>query len=156
MIETSKKFNVRVYGLLIENNKILLADEMIKGKRVTKFPGGGLEFGEGTIDCLTREFKEETGLDIKVVSHFYTTDYYVASLFNSHHQLLSIYYKVAKIENTQQPTLIEQPDYKTADYIIGFRWEDISSMREDDVTFPIDKKIIGLLKSYFINVKLPL
>jgi 8-oxo-dGTP diphosphatase len=147
MIKTAKKFNVRVYGLLIENNKILLADEMIKGKRVTKFPGGGLEFGEGTIDCLIREFKEETGLDIKVVSHFYTTDYYVASLFNTHHQLLSIYYKVAKTDLNQQETLIEQTDYSMSDYIVGFRWQDISSIREDDVTFTIDKKVMSLLKA---------
>ena len=54
------RFNIRVYGILINDNKqVLVADEYIRGGMYTKFPGGGLEFGEGTRDCLKRELKEE-------------------------------------------------------------------------------------------------
>ncbi|MBP9881081.1 MAG: NUDIX domain-containing protein, partial [Chitinophagales bacterium] len=63
-------FNVRVYGLLIHNNQILIVKEPIKNNQVIKFPGGGLEFGEGTIDGLKREFKEELGVDITGITHF--------------------------------------------------------------------------------------
>ena len=60
-------FNVRVYGLLInENKQVLVSDEYIRGDYITKFPGGGLEFGEGTRDCLKREFMEEMTLDVRV------------------------------------------------------------------------------------------
>ena len=53
------KFNIRVYGILInEQDQVLITDELIKGHKITKFPGGGLEFGEGTIDCIKREFIE--------------------------------------------------------------------------------------------------
>jgi ADP-ribose pyrophosphatase YjhB (NUDIX family) len=92
-------FNVRVYGLLINNNQeILVSDELIKGKFYTKFCGGGLEFGEGTHDCLIREFKEEMDLSVEIVEHLYTTDYYQPSLFNPQHQMISIYYVVRALE----------------------------------------------------------
>ncbi|MFN5439619.1 MAG: NUDIX hydrolase, partial [Bacteroidota bacterium] len=41
-------FNIRVYGILIsDDNQVLVSDEFIRGNYYTKFPGGGLEFGEG-------------------------------------------------------------------------------------------------------------
>jgi len=58
---------LRVYGILInENKQVLVSDEFIRGHYYTKFPGGGLEFGEGTRDCLKREFKEEMDLSVAV------------------------------------------------------------------------------------------
>ena len=89
------RFTVRVYGILFDDNKrILVSDEFIRGDYFTKFPGGGLELGEGTRDCLKREFKEETGLDVTVGEHIYTTDYFQQSAFNSNDQIISIYYFV--------------------------------------------------------------
>ena len=89
------KLTIRVYGILIDENKrVLLSDEFIRGDYFTKFPGGGLELGEGTRDCLKREFKEETGLDVIVGDHIYTTDYYQQSAFNPNDQIISIYYFV--------------------------------------------------------------
>ena len=70
----SKKFNVRVYGILEKDNCVLVSDEDRFGKQFTKFPGGGLEWGEGVEDCLIREFKEELSVDIQVNSLFYLTD----------------------------------------------------------------------------------
>ncbi|HET9278185.1 MAG TPA: NUDIX domain-containing protein [Flavitalea sp.] len=58
-------FNIRVYGILInEKKQVLVSDEFIRGSYYTKFPGGGFEFGEGTGNCLKREFKEEIDLAI--------------------------------------------------------------------------------------------
>ena len=58
-------FNVRVYGLLInEFDQVLLSDEEESGFRFSKFPGGGLEYGEGLIDGLKREFMEELGIEV--------------------------------------------------------------------------------------------
>src|SRR5436309_1679233 len=89
------RFTIRVYGILFDDNKrILVSDEFIRGGYFTKFPGGGLELGEGTRDCLIREFKEETGLDIIVGEHLYTTDYFQQSAFNANDQIISIYYFV--------------------------------------------------------------
>ncbi len=71
-------FNVRVYGLLIDSqSRVLISDEEEYGIRFSKFPGGGLEHGEGLIDGLKREFMEECDAAIDVLEHFYTTDFYV-------------------------------------------------------------------------------
>ena len=70
-------FTIRVYAIIINNkNEILLSDEFQMGMKMTKFPGGGMEFGEGTIDCLKREAIEEFGQEIEVLDHFYTTDFF--------------------------------------------------------------------------------
>lgn len=93
--ETSiEAFTIRVYGLLIHEGQILLSRENIYGGIYLKFPGGGLEFGEGSLECLKREFMEETNLTISPGQHFYTTDVFVPSAFSSKIQVMSIYYYV--------------------------------------------------------------
>ncbi len=133
------KFNIRVYGILInENNRILVADELIKGLKISKFPGGGLEFGEGTIDCIKREFMEETNTEIEVVEHFYTTDYFQSSAFNPSHQVISIYYLVKPIGNFT---------IQKSEELIDFRWIDLKTISANDFTLPIDKLVGEMLKS---------
>ncbi|WP_431209304.1 NUDIX domain-containing protein [Puia sp. P3] len=98
-------FNLRVYGLLINDNKqVLVSDEFIRGGYYSKFPGGGLEFGEGTRDCLKREFKEEMDLNVEVTDHLYTTDFFQMSAFNPEHQIISIYYYVRALEPIKVPS----------------------------------------------------
>ena len=88
------RFNVRVYGIWIHEGKLLVNEELIRGQKVIKFPGGGLDLGEGIIDCLVREWKEELDIDIAVLEHFYTTDFFQHSAFDNS-QVISIYYLVA-------------------------------------------------------------
>src|SRR3954464_15284708 len=98
-------FNVRVYGILLDSKKrVLVSDEFIRGNYFTKFPGGGLEFGEGTKDCLKREFKEETNLDVTIGEHIYTTDFFQISAFNNVDQIISIYYFAHTAEPVDLPT----------------------------------------------------
>src|SRR6476620_2511612 len=97
-------FNIRVYGILInEQKQVLVSDEYIRGNYYTKFCGGGLEQGEGTIDCLKREFMEEMNLKVEVTAHLYTTDFYQQSAFNKDHQIISIYYTVKALEAIKAP-----------------------------------------------------
>lgn len=134
-------FNIRVYGLLIQQNKILLCEEIIHGNKIIKFPGGGLEFGEGTINCLKREFKEELGIEISDISHFYTTDFFVESIFRSTDQVISIYYKVVYED------LIDLSKYNTSE--INFFWKELNELNVEDVTLPIDKVVVELLASSY-------
>src|SRR5688572_17198882 len=101
-----KRFNVRVYGILIKNAAVLVTDEYRMGMEITKFPGGGLEFGEGTIDCIKRECLEELNEEIEVMSHVYTTDFFQASAFHKEEQLLSIYYRI-KFKKAYAPAVKE-------------------------------------------------
>ena len=148
-------FNIRVYGILINNNKqVLVSDEFIRGKYYTKFPGGGLELGEGTRDCLKREFKEEMNLLVDVGEHIYTTDYYQISAFNPDHQIISIYYFVNALEPITAPLRIKEFDfdddqlkiYEEVNEIETFRFIDWHSFSADSVTLPIDKIVADMVK----------
>lgn len=138
------KFNVRVYGILIdEQNRVLVTDELIKGNPITKFPGGGLEFGEGTIDCIIREFMEETSNQVEVVEHFYTTDYFQVSAYNKTHQIISIYYIVRPTAAFQIRTTDKVFDFGDGKkYDQTFRWISLNDISENDFTLAIDK-IVG-------------
>jgi 8-oxo-dGTP pyrophosphatase MutT (NUDIX family) len=77
MLKQEIKYNIRVYALILNGeNEVLLSDEYQMDMKMTKFPGGGMEYGEGTIDCLQREAMEEFGQSLINIRHFYTTDYY--------------------------------------------------------------------------------
>lgn len=97
-----KGFNVRVYGLWLQEGMVLLSEEQIKGQTIIKFPGGGLEWGEGTLDGLKREWQEEMELDIDILSHFYTTDFFQPSAWDSS-QVISIYYLVRALQPLDVP-----------------------------------------------------
>jgi 8-oxo-dGTP diphosphatase len=140
------RFNVRVYGLLInEHQEILVSDEQEYGMQFTKFPGGGLEYGEGMTDGLKREFVEECNAEVEVLSHFYTTDFFVKSAFNDS-QIISIYYMVKNINPLELNFKTEIFDFDGEGEVLqAFRWVKLSELREDDFTFPIDKHVAGLL-----------
>ncbi len=131
-------FNIRVYGLLIANDAILVNDEIIRGRKVRKFPGGGLELGEGTIEGLQREFREELGLEIRVGSHFYTTDYFVKSAWDNS-QVISIYYLVEAV--SPDFTLVNL--FPEAEQTV---WVPLSEIRAEDFTLPIDKTVAAMLE----------
>src|SRR4030042_4706520 len=93
--EDIKHFNIRVYGLIInDRSQVLLSDEYMLDQRMTKFPGGGLRFGEGPADCIKREAIEEFGQEIEIMKHFYTTPFFQKALFYPDHQLISVYYRI--------------------------------------------------------------
>lgn len=150
---TLTRFNVRVYGIIInDQNQILVADELIKGTQTTKFPGGGLELGEGPREGLAREFKEECDADVTVTDHFYTTDFFVPSAFDRDSQMISIYYLCTCTDWQQIKTSDKKFDYieipgRDAE---SFRWVRTSDLHlETDVHLPIDKVVFELLIEKF-------
>jgi ADP-ribose pyrophosphatase YjhB (NUDIX family) len=131
-------FTIRVYGLLLRRGKILLSKEKIQDGIYTKFPGGGLEFGEGTIDCLKREFMEEAQIDIHSIQHFYTTEDFVQSKFKASNQVLSIYYTVSSDEIDKLNLDLE------IDGQVLF-WKSLEELTVEDVDLVIDKKVVSKL-----------
>lgn len=139
-------FNIRVYGLLInQNQEVLLSDEFEVGRYFTKFPGGGLELGEGLIDGLKREFMEECEAEVEALSHFYTTDFYEKSSFNES-QVISIYYLVKAVHPLQLNFKTQVFDFDEG-LNQSFRWKKINELSQDDVTFRTDKTVVELLKA---------
>ena len=148
-------FNIRVYGILINDKRqVLVSDELIRGNRFTKFPGGALEFGEGTRDCLKREFKEEMDLEVAVKDHIYTTDFFQMSAFNQEHQIVSIYYSVEALEPIKVPLRDKPFDFDAAQMhvyeakkeIETFRFIDWDNFSAENMDLPIDKVVAGLIK----------
>lgn len=140
------QFNVRVYGLLInDQQEILISDEQEYGYRFTKFPGGGLEYGEGLPDGLRREFMEECNAPVEITGHFYTTDFYVKSAFNDS-QIISVYYTVKNLEPLQLNFRTQPFDFDGAgEPLQAFRWIKLNELKTTDLTFPIDQHVAGLL-----------
>ncbi len=151
-------FNLRVYGIMLgENKKVLVSDEFIRGNYYTKFPGGGLEFGEGTRECLKREFKEEMDLAVKITDHIYTTDFFQMSAFNPEHQIISIYYFAEALEPIKAPLRNKPFDFderelkmyeekKETETFRFIEWDDFS---EQSVTLPIDKVVARIVKENY-------
>lgn len=137
------KFNIRVYGILInENQEILLVNEQIGDFKFTKFPGGGMDLGEGTIDCLKREFMEEINLPIEVSKHIYTTDFFQPSAFKNTDQLIAIYYEVKTLTKPININLLPFEIIENGKLeILHFNWVHLSNFNTNMLTFPIDKKV---------------
>ena len=151
-------FTIRVYGILInEKKQVLVSDEFIRGDYYTKFPGGGLELGEGTRDCLKREFKEEMNLDVLVEDHIYTTDYFQMSAFNPADQIISIYYFVKAPEDITAPLRDKEFDfdeeqlkiYQRDNEIETFRFIEWNNFSDESVTLPIDKIVAAIIKEKY-------
>lgn len=131
------KINIRVYAIYVNENQELMAlDEGYAGKKLVKLPGGGLEFGEGTLQCLHREFAEELNLKIEVLEHFYTQEDFLVSMFRENEQLLTIYYTV-NILNFDELKILD-------DSIENVKW--ISLQEENPLPLPIDKIVFEKLK----------
>ena len=151
-------FNIRVYGVLInEQKQVLVSDEFIRGNYYTKFPGGGLELGEGTRDCLKREFKEEMDLDVEVREHLYTTDFFQMSAFRPDQQIVSIYYMVKALEEIKAPLRDKVFDFDERQMAVynntgeteTFRFIDWDLFSPEAVTLPIDKVAAQIVKEKF-------
>jgi len=149
-------FNIRVYGILLnDQQQVLVSDELIRGMYITKFPGGGLEFGEGTRSCLQREFMEEMNLRVNVAEHIYTTDYFQMSAFNPEHQIVSIYYRANALEEIKVPLRDKPFDfdeqqlkvYEATRETETFRFIDWQHFSADSMTLPIDKIVADLVKA---------
>jgi len=147
------QFNVRVYGLLInDRQEILISDEQESGMQFSKFPGGGLEFGEGLLEGLRREFMEECNMEVEVVKHFYTTDFFIKSIFNGS-QLVAVYYFVKGELPTNMVFKTKPFDFDgESDVLQSFRWIKIADLKKEDLTFALDQYVVELLlKEYELS-----
>jgi 8-oxo-dGTP diphosphatase len=153
MLEQKAKYVIRVYALIVnEENKVLLSDEFLMDMKMIKFPGGGMEAEEGTLECLQREAMEEFGQGLTNISHFYTTDYYQQALFYEDHQLISIYYLAYFREDIRFP--VSDKPFDFPEMVNGqqsFRWAPLAELNDEDLTFPIDRLVLGLLKKEIIG-----
>lgn len=142
--------SVRVYGVLLQHDRLLLSRENIRGRLYTKFPGGGLELGEGPRDTLIREFQEEAALDITPQSHLYTTEDYIPSAFDERTQVLSIYYWVSSSPEALQalPAPYHRPEPEKLPHPgdLLYFWQPLNQLKAEICELPLDRRVIRLLQ----------
>lgn len=144
---TLHRFNIRVYGIWItDNREVLVADEIVWGRQITKFPGGGLEFGEGPADAIHREWQEELGVSLATIQQFYFTDFCVPSFMNDGSQVVSLYFTVTPsimptVRFTTQPFDFDEPVERAE----AFRFIPLNQLSPNDFTFPIDQHVARLI-----------
>lgn len=133
--------NVRVYACVVKDKKVLTLFEEYAGEPLMKFPGGGLEYGEGLTDCLKREFEEELNVHIEIAEHLYTQEDFLVSRFKENEQLLTIYY-IVNILN-EEDFIILDPCIERID------WIEIDT-EENPFSLPVDKIVFEKLKEKFL------
>ena len=137
----------RVYGFLINNSRqVLVSAERFKGIPLIKFPGGGVEWGEGLQDALIREFKEELKISIRVNENIYFNDFPVESAIDKRYQVQAFFYHVEPLEPMRFSTVLslEPPEKNTENFI----WVDLENLSEELFTFEIEKQAARTLKIY--------
>ena len=139
-------FTIRVYGLLIVDHQVLLSRENIYGNIYTKFPGGGLELGEGVVDCLEREMMEEAGIRIIKWELFHINEHFLASTFHKSKQVLSIYYRIWSDEISQIKT--SNPEDSTilkahSDQLLY--WASLNTLTDEPIHLPVDREVVRLI-----------
>jgi ADP-ribose pyrophosphatase YjhB (NUDIX family) len=67
--------HVRVTGVVIEDDRVLLLNQDTGTGRSWSLPGGKVEEGETLADALVREMREETGLDVEPGRLLYVCDH---------------------------------------------------------------------------------
>ena len=128
------RFNIRVYGILIRDDRVLLSEERYQGRHLIKFPGGGLEYGEGIREALIRECREELGSLVHVGELFYVTDHFIQSAFVESDQIISFYYRIT----TDADIVISNAEHQ-------LRWVKLHLSNSDSLTFPQDKAVFKML-----------
>ena len=137
-----KRYNVRVYGVYIHDEQLLVSDEFRMGMPMTKLPGGGMEFGEGPEETLKREWKEELAADIQVGKIFYVNPFFQASAFNPNESVLCLYYPVRSLGNLSGRFSSHPMDFlhrEEGEQV--FRWISLNTLKPEHFTFPIDQSM---------------
>lgn len=91
------KVRLRVCGVLKIKGEVLLISHQLENNdsEFWSLPGGGIEYGETIEECLKREFKEETNLEIRIGNFITIYEHIKAPL-----HAVELYYNIyADIEN---------------------------------------------------------
>ena len=138
------KFNVRVYGIWIKEGKILVSNENINGFKMLKLPGGGLEYGEGTRECLIREFMEELNVTVKIEQLLHVTENFIQSAFRKDEQIIAVHYRVSCAEALERMHTV-QPTKLGGDNTHLFEWRTLDQLLLTELTFDMDKQDLSEL-----------
>ncbi|MAZ96347.1 MAG: hypothetical protein CMP53_02355 [Flavobacteriales bacterium] len=138
-------FNARCYAIIkSQNNRVLVMKERWHGVDLQKFPGGGLELGEGLLECISREIEEEFRYSqtLEYVHCFTPTDCF-SSRFKPREQLLLNYFTNTEAAQEDQWELIANDEN-----LLGIQWLELTKENAYWFTLDSDKNaFLSLLSS---------
>lgn len=136
-----ERFSCRIYGVLRRENEVLMTRSIFIKRPFVNFPGGGVELGEAPIEALRREYREETGLEIRPVRVLYASEGLHLST-QMPIQIVSVYWLVESASGTLRKG-------GNGDDVLDLFWSDLDHIPTDEM-FPSDleftRKLPGLLK----------
>ena len=142
-------FNVRAYGILFNQDSVLLSKEWYANHPgpIFKFPGGGVNLGEGPVDCVIREFNEEANLLVSVHEIIHVGRGFVKSFFNDT-QVISLYFRVQSLGG-MPPVDKKLPDPEGRDGAwYQLFWCPISQLKPELMTFSNEQEMATVLQKY--------
>lgn len=125
IVNENQKFKYRVSGILIKNNKLLTC--RIDNNKFYCLPGGHVELMEDTYHAVEREFKEETGIDTKVVKLLFITENFFKSGTKDCHEL-GFYYLLDTIDDIEVKDFNIVEEDKRGLVNLAFKWIDINNL----------------------------
>ena len=138
MSNEGRSFSCRIYGVLREEGKVLLTRSVFRGAPFVNFPGGGIEIGEAPMEALRREFREETGLEIRPVRALYSSEGAHLST-QAPIQIVSAYWLVERAGGRLRSG-------GNGDDVLDLFWTEIASLPVQDM-FPSDREFSARLPS---------
>lgn len=144
------KITLRIYGILLHKNQLLISREQYKGVEMFKFPGGGMEEGEGTLDTLVREWQEELGVTVEPIEHLYTTDFYTQSTFDPDYQVVSIYYRVNLSQDQLDSLPVEEKGTLPEQKKESFQWYPLEELHSSMFTFETERAAFRELQKFLM------
>lgn len=133
-----RRFSCRIYGVLREGERVLLARSRFGAKTFVNFPGGGIEIEEAPGDALRREFIEETGLVVAPVRTLYASQEVHLST-QAPIQIVSVYWLVERVSG----------DLRLAgngDDVLELFWRELSDLPLEEM-FPAEREFSARLPS---------
>lgn len=128
---------IRLTGILLEDDRVLLVKETLRERSRWNLPGGGLEMGETLEEGLRRELREETGLEVHVGELLYVTDRFKS--LGRH--VVDLCFRVHRVAGT--PT--EQPAGKDGEVLSEVRMVAVDELP----AFGLSEKFAQLVRDGF-------
>lgn len=133
---------VRLAGILIKNNKVLLIKHKKNNEEYWLLPGGGLDYGETFQKALKREFMEETNLNVDVKEMVFISESISPTL--SRH-IVNLFFIVEYINGELkigEEDILEDLDYISIEEL------------ENSIIYPnIKNELVTLIKTGKIEIK---
>lgn len=136
--EGRNRFNCRVNGICIKDNKIFLSK--LKADKYWTFVGGKVEFGEATDNAILREYKEEVGVDLQIDKLLALIENFFELRGDSWHQYI-FFYQLRDDNNALEFFEGEREIEDNKDAI--YRWFDLSEIPNVPIKPDCSREIIN-------------